>query len=122
MAGREDIVRPPYKFTVDMTGQCSACMEVFFGEGAFDAHWRGDGEGRHCIDPADPPLTRAGVPEEWWLDGRQRWHRGARMTDEARARLLASSARAKSSQNGLVGISGGVGQSEGSQTAGGDVA
>lgn len=70
--------RPPYPFTVgdNATGQCSACAEVFYGEGAFDHHRRGVEPDRGCIDPANPPRREDGTPEPWWLDNRQRWHLG----------------------------------------------
>ena len=89
-------MRGRYRFNVgdNSTGQCSACMEVFYGENAFDSHRRGDGSDRHCVDPANPPLRKDGKPEQWWMDEKGRWHVGQRMDDEARARLQVSSARA----------------------------
>lgn len=34
---------------------CSGCGAHFSGVGAFDAHRRGEGRERHCVDPMDDP-------------------------------------------------------------------
>ena len=73
--------RYPFKVGDNNTGQCSVCMEVFYGEAAFDRHRRDTPDGdRYCVDPADPPAGRTGKALPFWLDKQQRWHFGKRNT------------------------------------------
>lgn len=61
----------------DKTGHCATCHETFYGLAAFENHRRGPhGPERHCITPGiDDKL-------DWWLDDRQRWHLGQKLTPE----------------------------------------
>lgn len=80
--------RPPYPFTPgdNMTGQCSACGEVFYGEYAFDRH-RQDSDGdRICIDPST--IESRPDSKAWWRDDRGRWHYSKPMTPAERARIV----------------------------------
>lgn len=62
----------PFRVGDNKTGQCGDCGLVFYGEGAFDRHRRGDhAVRRYCIDP-----SAAG--DLWWRDGKGRWHHGRR--------------------------------------------
>lgn len=46
---------------------CTGCGQHFAAPAAFDAHWVGSGDSRHCVDPATlvygPRSARAGQPK-----------------------------------------------------------
>lgn len=95
-----------YRFKTgdDRTGQCSVCMEVFYGEQSFDMHRRGEHpHGRYCIDPSDPPVSAAGLPAPYWLDGLGRWHYGRRRPSDSYADRLVT--EAQGCENPTPGIS-----------------
>lgn len=106
----------PFKPGDDKTGQCSACGEAFYGEESFDWHRRGEGPGRHCIDPAKEPPSKTG--RRYWYDNQGRWHYGEPINPndyDARLRARAeqlrtarqeSVGRARSAQQGAPGVLG----------------
>ena len=64
------------------SGHCGNCHETFYGITAFDGHYT-------LPDDDGPMLCREPVEVEgkWWLDDDGQWHRGARLTEEEKARI-----------------------------------
>ena len=65
----------------ERTGHCGTCCQTFFGLAAFDKHLvRENGRYWHTV-PEDNEVS------EWYLDEKQRWHHGPRMSDEQKQQL-----------------------------------
>jgi hypothetical protein len=72
----------------DSAGHCANCCETFIGLATFDAHLTRDESGRYFhTDPSTTPAEAM-----WWLDDRGCWHKGARLTDEQKAKMFGATA------------------------------
>lgn len=69
----------------DIFGCCAACHRAFIGIKAFDDHWVGTGEDRHCVDPATLK-RRDGSPmlEQVDVQGGVAWRRAVTAAERAR--------------------------------------
>ena len=64
-----------------MSSHCASCCQNFYGLGAFDDHLSRNEDGSYNhLTPND------GV-DQWYLDEKQRWHHGPRMSDEQKQQL-----------------------------------
>jgi hypothetical protein len=62
-------------------GHCSSCCENFSGLGAFDQHHFKHNGKVLCTDPA------SSGDKLWWLDDKDVWHHGVRLTEEQKKEI-----------------------------------
>jgi hypothetical protein len=68
----------------DRAGHCATCCETFIGLSTFDAHLSRDEAGKYThLDPSTAPEKA-----KWWKDERGYWHKGARLTEEQKAKMF----------------------------------
>lgn len=71
----------------DRAGHCAVCCGTFIGLAAFDAHLSRDEAGKYThLDPATVPSSDK--KNNWWCDANGYWHKGARLTDEQKAKMF----------------------------------
>ena len=72
----------------DRAGHCATCCETFIGLATFDAHLSRDESGAYLhLDPSTAPEKA-----KWWRDGSGYWHKGARLTEEQKAKMFGATA------------------------------
>jgi hypothetical protein len=71
----------------ERTGHCGNCCRTFYGLAAFDQHQSVTDGSVRCSDPSADTVTAKGEPKPWWLDDKDRWHYGERLTEEQKQKM-----------------------------------